>query len=135
MRRLRKNSFCALSNPRSTCASVPQKMRIKPRKRQATVSRSEEKKSISRVKNHSALDSSCSFAPALAGPLPAEPFTRLGGDSSTVVVLLLLTKSFFRITNYQLLITNYPHRYFTVCTNLVNVSFCCSTNCAGPINL
>ena len=46
-------------------------------------------------KNPSVLNSLCSFAPALAGPLPAEPFTRLGGDSSTVVVLLLLTKSFF----------------------------------------
>src|SRR5437588_11660858 len=44
MKKLRKNSFCALYKPRSTCASVPQKISTIPITRQATVSRSEVKK-------------------------------------------------------------------------------------------
>src|SRR5260370_1245133 len=44
MKKLRKNSFCALNNPSSTCARVPQNTRIIPSIRQTTVSFKEEKK-------------------------------------------------------------------------------------------
>src|SRR5208282_4502202 len=43
MRKLRKNSACALKSPRCTCASVPQNTSTQPSARHVTVSLSDEK--------------------------------------------------------------------------------------------
>src|SRR5664279_609934 len=43
MKKLRKNSDCALKSPRCTWASVPQNTRMQPSARQVTVSFSDEK--------------------------------------------------------------------------------------------
>src|SRR5947207_1325141 len=90
---LRKNWFWAFNNPSSTWAIVPQKTRIMPKKRQTTVRRNDEKKSISHEKTPSLPGESSfrPFAPGSAGGLACEPLPRFGGDSRTVVDLLALT--------------------------------------------
>jgi hypothetical protein len=113
-RKLRKNWFWALNNPSSTWAKVPQNTRSSPRNRQTTVRRNDEKKSISRVKNPSALDVSRFFPLAVDGVLPCGPFTRPGGDSNTVVVVLFsltIQINLSTITHASLLVLHTLHKF------------------------